>query len=412
METARPESSPATETAETSTKSPAKPPPMAYPPGQRRDLRIDFIRGIVMFILIVNHIEAFSWFSLLTWERFGVASGGEGFVILSGLVLGMVYRGRVDRSGWGDAINRLVDRSTQLYRVNLFVIVSVFLLNLLPFLDASAVMTYVNADTGNVYPLYPTAQEPISHWAARALLLQIGPHQFQILGLYVILIFVTPLALWLIYHRRTGILLAVSWIVYVANWAWPTRPTGAQFEYAFPILTWQLTYFHGLAVGYHRDKIAEFWRDIRFRRAFYAVGIPVFLVCLFYAQNNPNPRVPDWAKLSIIPPDTFWAIYEDWFRKDRLGLGRLVNFFFLLSFVYLLLTWFWRPIHRALGWFFVPMGQASLYVFIVHVYAVMLIYNFPFFFTNAHTVTLACALALGGIWLMVRHKVLFRWIPR
>lgn len=387
-------------------------PSLAYPSDSRRDLRIDFIRGIVMFILVVNHIEAFSWFSLLTWERFGIASGGEGFVILSGFVLGMVYRGRIDKSGWGDAINRLVDRSTQLYRVNLFVIVSVFLLNLLPFLDASAVMTYVNADSGKVYPLYPSLREPISQWAARTLLLQIGPHQFQILGLYVILIFVTPLALWLIYHRRTGILLAVSWIVYVANWAWPSRPTGAQFEYAFPILTWQLTFFHGLAAGYHRDKIAELWRDNRFRMAFFGIGVPVLLLGFFFALNNPNPRVPEWAKLSLIPPDVYWPIYEEWFRKDRLELGRLVNYFFLLSFGYLLLTWFWRPIHRALGWFFVPVGQASLYVFIVHVYAVMLIYNFPFFFTNAHTVTLACALALGTIWLMVRHGVWFRWIPR
>jgi hypothetical protein len=384
----------------------------AYPPDARRDLRIDFIRGVVMFILVVNHIEAFSWFGLLTWERFGIATGGEGFVILSGFVLGMIYRDRIERDGWGSAIDRLVDRSLQLYRINLFVILSVFLLNLLPFPDASAAMTYVNRESGAVYPLYPGSEEPMSRWIARFLLLRAGPHQFQIMGLYVILIFATPAALWLIRHRRTGMLLGLSWIAYAAQQAWPSRPTGAQFEYAFPVLAWQLPFFHGLAAGCHRDRVAALWRDIRFRRLFLAVGTPILLLCLFYALNNPNPRLPDWAKMSAIPPDTFWTIYEGWFRKDMLGIGRLVNYFFLLSFGYLLLTHLWRPIHRALGWFFVPVGQASLYVFIVHVYLVMLIYNFPFFFANAHTVTLACFLALAAIWFMVRYKVLFRWIPR
>jgi uncharacterized membrane protein len=41
---------------------------------EERDLRIDFIRGMVMLILIVVHIEMFSAYNFILWERIGVVS--------------------------------------------------------------------------------------------------------------------------------------------------------------------------------------------------------------------------------------------------------------------------------------------------------------------------------------------------
>lgn len=84
-----------------------------------RDTRIDFIRGWVMLVLIVVHTEFFSLWNILVWERVGMISGGEGFVLLAGVVLGMVSRQRIARKGWGEASRRLIDRALQLYRVHL-----------------------------------------------------------------------------------------------------------------------------------------------------------------------------------------------------------------------------------------------------------------------------------------------------
>ncbi len=39
--------------------------------------------------------------------------------------------------------------------------------------------------------------------------------------------------------------------------------------------------------------------------------------------------------------------------------------------IYLLLTWCWRPLNRLAGWFLIPLGQRSLYTFILHVYIVL-----------------------------------------
>jgi hypothetical protein len=59
------------------------------------------------------------------------------------------------------------------------------------------------------------------------------------------------------------------------------------------------------------------------------------------------------------------------------------------------------------------LGQASLYVFTLHVYAILLINNTPIpaqqsFLLNS----LVHAGTVLAIWMMIKHKFLFNWIPR
>jgi fucose 4-O-acetylase-like acetyltransferase len=67
--------------------------------------------------------------------------------------------------------------------------------------------------------------------------------------------------------------------------------------------------------------------------------------------------------------------------------------------------------------FFVPIGQATLYVFILHVFVVLAVSNgvsfgYPLGHPHFRVNTLAHALALGVLWLAVKRQFLFRWIPR
>lgn len=388
----------------------------AYTPeAGTRDLRVDFMRGVVMTVLLVVHFEVFSIFSLFAWERFGLIAGAEGFVILSGLVLGMVHRRTIAEQGWHTSVSKLIKRAAQLWRVNVFVIVSIGLLALLPFLDASAVTTFVDRGSGQVYPLYPAhGADPWPLWLAKAVCLKMGPHEMQILGLYVVLLALSPPALFMMRQGWTRYWLGFCWVVYFFNIAQPSMPTGTQFEYAFPLLTWQLIYFHGLAAGYHRDRVEAFFAG-RWGRWAIAASLLVFLACLFLAQNATNPFLPPWAHLRLVPVSTFDALYAAYFQKNTLGLGRLLNYAAALVTAFTVLTIFWKPIHRALGWFFIPIGQATLYVFIVHVYLILAVTQVVKFglaptHTLAHTLLHAGVLAV--VWLMVRFKVLYRWIPR
>lgn len=98
-----------------------------------RDLRIDLMRGIALVMMVVAHTEVMSIFNIFSWERFGLTTGAEGFVILSGFMLGMLNRARLQKAAllticWG-----LYLRAWKIYRVNIIIILSMLLLGFLPF---------------------------------------------------------------------------------------------------------------------------------------------------------------------------------------------------------------------------------------------------------------------------------------
>ena len=388
-------------------------PTAPYLTPQGRDLRLDFIRGVVMWILIINHMEIFSLWNYLVWERIGVVSGGEGFVIVSGIVLGLINRKKIDRIGLGKVVNNCIDRASQLYRVNIFIIVSVLFLQLLPFLDASVAMTFHDRGADKIYPLYPSMDTPVLTWIAQILLLRCGPHQFQIMGLYVILIGMTPVILWLFGKKRVWHVLAVSWIVYFYQIISPSRPTQAQFEYGFPLLAWQLIYIHGMAVGYHWHQCAEWLRQGRRKQGLLGICAVFFVFFWFFTLHNPSPKFPEFMKLHFFEKDLFYSIYHTYFRKNQLGILRIMNYAVILVLAIHLMSKQWPLIQKLLGWYFVPVGQATLYAFIIHVYMLILFDQLGLLnHSNIWLNTAIHTMALAVVWVMVRFRVGFKWIPR
>ncbi len=385
-----------------------------YNHDSKRDLRVDFIRGFVMLILISVHINMTSVYNYVAWERFGVVTGAEGFVLLSGLILGLLSRMRMDQEGFAATANKQFNRAFMLYRTSLFVILSVLIINFIPFIDAKEAMTFTTY-SGKVYNLYPDLSLFSKYHdiiIAKFFMLKYGPHQFQILGLYVILLMFSPFILWLLRKKRVGLVLALSWIIYFGNNGFHVRPTGAQFEYAFPVLTWQILFVHGLVIGYYRNEIWNFFHSKKGAITFFTIFL-LFLGFLFFTYNNPLDKIPEYLKLHFIDPVTFKSIYQDFFPKNTLGIGRLINDFTVLVVSYAMLSYLWKPINKLFGWFFIPIGQASLYVFILHVYACIVIANITWFGGDDIWVnSLGHTLVFVWMWLMVKYKVLFNIIPR
>src|SRR5215218_9537606 len=69
-----------------------------------RDPRFDLLRGYCVFAMIVDHVGGTSWLYALTGGNRGPVTAAEGFVFLSGLVLGIVSRRRVSRDGLRAAV--------------------------------------------------------------------------------------------------------------------------------------------------------------------------------------------------------------------------------------------------------------------------------------------------------------------
>ena len=153
-----------------------------------RDLRIDFMRGIALVMMVVAHTEVMSIFNIFSWERFGLTTGAEGFVILSGFMLGMLNRARLQKVvlltvSWG-----LYLRAWKIYRVNIIIIVSFILLAYIPHINLFEVTHFTDRFSGESWSLYPVTPQIKETWFNIILYLQIGPHQTQILGLYIFLL--------------------------------------------------------------------------------------------------------------------------------------------------------------------------------------------------------------------------------
>src|SRR5688572_10329756 len=88
---------------------------VAYPIAEQRDLRLDLLRGFCVFAMVVDHIGGSSWLYALTGGNRWLVSAAEGFVFLSGLTMGLVYREKVRRLGLRATTRLVLRRAVTLY---------------------------------------------------------------------------------------------------------------------------------------------------------------------------------------------------------------------------------------------------------------------------------------------------------
>ena len=124
--------------------------------GSTRDLRLDFMRGIVIPLLFASHFEYFSALMYIGWERVGVVSTAEIFVILAGVVVGMVFGKKLRNKGLAASMPALMDRSVKLYLTNVMLIFIIAAIRLLPEIDATIITTFHSPFSGKTYPLFPS----------------------------------------------------------------------------------------------------------------------------------------------------------------------------------------------------------------------------------------------------------------
>ena len=393
----------------------------SYQDPSTRDSRVDLLRGLAIVFVVVNHLGMASLFQLLTQEAVGFVSGAELFVLFSGLVVGMVY-GPKAKEDFGRVVDLTSRRAGKLYVTALAVLIGVFLLSLLPFFHTEALTTFVDQGTGGAghggagrtYDLYAGMsslfQFPVPPQVLPAIvLLQFGPWQFNVMGLYVVLLLASPLILAALNRGKAVWVLLATLAVYAVGAVTRFRILPSQFEDSFPLLVWQVLFVLGLVVGYYRRSIvawlsAHTWvvaacTAAAFALAFLSWGNP-------YLANNYDVR------LALMPDASYRAMYDALFGRTYLAPGRLFNVLVLVVAAYAFLSAYWKPVERALGWFLIPLGRATLYVFIMHVVLIAVVTNIPALqqqsiFLN----TAAYAVVLGLLWVMVRTRFLFRIIP-
>jgi hypothetical protein len=79
-----------------------------------RDLRIDFFRGLALYMVVVDHIGG-DPLAKFTYQRLGFSDAAEIFVYVSGVACGLAYSSLLERRGWGALMHVLGVRAIRIY---------------------------------------------------------------------------------------------------------------------------------------------------------------------------------------------------------------------------------------------------------------------------------------------------------
>lgn len=329
---------------------------MRYEAEAGRDLRFDFLRGFCVFAMVVDHLAGPSGLYLLTGGNRFYTSAAEGFVFISGLMVGLAYRRMAERDGLGTALRRMVERSWQLYAL---AVASTLLM--VPVSELLDLPWARGVNLGN--PLELVVSIVTLHQTY---------YLVDIPLLYALLLLVAPIAFVMLYEGRSWVVLVASWTLWAAHQVFPEQtdfPWPIAGNYLFYFSAWQVLFFTAMVMGYHHRRIQEaFPRSYRMPLLI-ATGTCFLLLLLLFRYTDPVLRALSSAQdPAVVAGQSRAAMLVDLlFAKGFVRPGRIFASAVVFTFVFLVTSALWTPLRRLLGWLLLPLGQHALFAYTAHI---------------------------------------------
>ena len=320
---------------------------MHFPRLQRLP-ELDALRGLFLVWMTLTHLP--TRFSDFVNQPFGYISSAEGFVFLSALLIGRLYirRSMEDPAGLRAHMWR---RSLKLYAYHMFLLAFAFTI------AASWAVHYHRAAITNLLNFY------LNHPGVAitgSIFLIYCPPLLDILPMYVLFLFLTPLFLSAAVRWGWKIVLAASaltwllaqfglrdvvhnWVVHITHLQIPLQETGA-----FNLFAWQMVWIVGLWLGArsaHHDVPLKFVPR-------WGVALSA-AVCIFFVAVRHNWLGPH------LDEQAFGLLLDKW----QIGSLRVLNIAAFLIVFYWLRKYVRVVVAREP---FLTLGKASLQVFCAH----------------------------------------------
>lgn len=348
------------------------------PSSSQRIMALDYLRGLFIVILIVDHL--WRWPNLLqfTTGRGELwVSAAEGFILISGMLVGYIHGYKKRNNPLKPISVNLIKRGLMLYAW--MWITTIILVFVTWNLSLKGNMAYIPV--------------PVGDWSAlftMMLKLDYAHTLTHFLYLYAIYLIVSPIALWLLRQGKWWLLLTVSFIVYVIGLKTST-------EY----MQWQILFFSATAFGFYFDNILAKFRSLskKHRYLIRLSAIALFGFCFLYS-------------MSLILTQTPGVYIDPIFTRRPLSIATLPMAFLwfigLLSlFVYL------TPFLDKTARWLLAFGQRSLTAYILHIVPLVIV-QFVFepsdgnFWLN----TLLAVFCISATWALLQIPGINRLVPR
>lgn len=303
-----------------------------------RDLFVDYLRGLCIFMMIFVHFSSFLPFPIKPILSVGIDAVAEGFIFLAGMMVGLnsITKFMTDPL---KTSKKFVIRSLELLIKNMLMIYTIWL----PF--------------GHI--LTPTKFHGLTDYidfSIRVALLQEQPFALDILTIFAYLFLFTPVILYLIKKQLEWVVIVLSIILFIGGLLNPYI-LSIKPEETFPFSLWQVYFVGGVFFGkYYQIQNKN------------------------YGKINPNLIIVSVFFFISLLFRHFTGFLSDYFSIDFLkGIQfekfplNVYGFFYGLSvifFIYQISLLLWPYLSKLwlINTFLVMYGKNSLRAFILHVY--------------------------------------------
>ncbi|ABG31295.1 OpgC domain-containing protein [Roseobacter denitrificans] len=335
--------------------------------GQRiRDPRLDFFRGIVMFIILIAHTPG-NWLTLWIPARFGFSDATEVFVFCSGMASAIAFGAVFRDQGLLMGAARVAFRCWQVYWAHIALFFAIA--GTMVFLNSTELFERDYVGQLNLYPFFNRPEENL----LGLLTLTYVPNYFDILPMYLVVLAMMPLVI--ACHRAhpalAGALIVGVWFgAQIDALALPAEPW-SQRHWFFNPFGWQLVFFTGFA-------FMAGWIPPPPRRKLLVIVAGVIVLVIiplaYFRITRQLPEVREWRKE-----------YNFLINKSDFGVLRYVHFLALAYLCWIavgeagrrilppqtggVLAEAWRRILAVI----MKVGQQSLAVFITSMFTARLL---------------------------------------
>lgn len=344
-----------------------------------RLVHLDYLRGYFILVIIIDHLSRFpSAWQFITGRGILWATAAEGFVIISGLMIGYVRGFKNSSSKFTSIALKLIKRALLLYVW--MVIMSLFYVFTTWQLASYRSMPWYNAPTGG--------------WATvwhQVITMQLPHPWVHFLYLYTYFLLFSIPVVWLLRQKQPWIVACLSIIFYIYG----------QFTHT-EWLKIQIIFFIPAIIGYYLPNIQAWWHNYRYKNNITAAilitaGVSVVISVLYTFFPNIMPHA---------------SIVNGWFDGANFGIPRIAVssiWFMALLFIFNKITpWLKKYTFGIIEYF----GTHSLTAYIGHGVVILAMSLVLLPANNFLLNTLLGAIALLGVYFLIRVPFIKRFLPR
>ena len=283
---------------------------MAFRAASRRDDRFDFLRGLALLVIFIDHVPK-NLFESFTLHSFAFCDAAEVFFFISGYVAALVYGRTMLKNGFVAASRKVWRRASVVYGAQMFLLFAVLAL-VWVFLHVTGDQTY-----RYIFRIQWIFEDPLAY-VLPALTMHYQPGYLDILPAYVVLLALFPAVLWGL-NRNLWLVLVPSFAIWLAvQLTGLTLWTTNGDRWFFNPFAWQFLFVIGAVFGHPANEGKFGFLDSKWlARAAIAVAVPVAVI-----QMSDTISHYIWW-LHSLRPNT------ETLDKTALGPLRLLSFFSL-----------------------------------------------------------------------------------